>query len=72
MSADYLNKTIELSGSIPEPGIRSGNTGQQKHCFDTCQLIETWMYNIRLQAPNVRFNIGMVDVRSRDMGDLNG
>ena len=49
----YLQKTLELSGSIPEPAIRSGDTGQQKHYFDSCQLIKTWMYNIRLQAPKL-------------------
>ena len=27
------------------------DAGQQKHYFDSCQLIKTWMYNIRLQAP---------------------
>ena len=50
LSADAFNKTLELSGSIPEAAIRSGDTGQQKHYFDSCQLIKTWMYNIRLQA----------------------
>ena len=49
----YVKKTLELSGSIPEPAIGSGNTGQQKHYFDSCQLIKTWMYNIRLQAPKL-------------------
>ena len=49
----YLQKTFELSGSIPEPSIRSGDTGQQKHYFDSCQLMKTWMYNIRLQAPKL-------------------
>ena len=49
----YLQKTLELGGSIPEPAIRSGDTGQQKHCFDSCQLIKTWMYNIELQAPKL-------------------
>ena len=44
---------LELSGSIPEPAIGSGDTGQQKHYFDSCQLIKTWMYNIRLQAPKL-------------------
>ena len=29
----YPKKTLELSGSIPEPAIRSGDTGQQKHYF---------------------------------------
>ena len=28
-------------------------TGQQKHYFDSCQLIKAWMYNIRLQAPKL-------------------
>ena len=32
---------------------RSGDTGQQKHYFDNCQLIRTWMCNIRLQAPKL-------------------
>ena len=49
----YLQKTLELGGSIPEPAIRSGDTGQQKHYFDSCQLIKTGMYNIRLQAPKL-------------------
>ena len=44
---------MELSGLIPEPAIRSGDTGQQKHYFDSCQLIKTWMYSIRLQAPKL-------------------
>ena len=26
---------------------------RQKHYFDSCQLIKTWMYNIRLQAPKL-------------------
>ena len=47
------SKNNQLSGSIPEPAIRSGDTGQQKHYFDSCQLIKTWMYNIRLQAPKL-------------------
>ena len=29
------------------------DTGQQKHYFDSCQLIKTCMYNIRLQAPKL-------------------
>ena len=49
----YLKKTLELSGSITEPAIGSGVTGQQKHYFDSCQLIKTWLYNIRLQAPKL-------------------
>ena len=53
LSADTFKKTLELSGSIPEPAIRSGDIGQQKHYFDSCQLIKTWMYNIRLQAPKL-------------------
>ena len=50
LSADTLKKPLELSGSIPKPAIGSGDTGQQKHYFDSCQLIKTWMYNIRLKA----------------------
>ena len=36
------------------PAIRSGDTGQQIYCFGgSCQLIKTWMYNIKLQAPKL-------------------
>ena len=50
---DNFKKSLELSGSIPEPAIRSGDTGQQKHYFDSCQFIKTGMYNIKLQAPKL-------------------
>ena len=53
MSADSFKKTLELSGPIPEPAILSGDIGQQIHYFEGCQLIKTWMYNIRLQAPKL-------------------
>ena len=53
LSADTFKILLELRGSIPEPAIRSGDTGKQKHCFDSCQLIKTLMYNIRLQAPKL-------------------
>ena len=53
LSANTFKILLELRGSIPEPAIRSDDTGQQKHCFDSCQLIKTWMYNIRLQAPKL-------------------
>ena len=46
----YLQKNTQ---SIPEPVKRSGDTGQQKHYFDSCQSIKTWMYKIRLQAPKL-------------------
>ena len=39
-------QTLELSGSIPEPSIRSGDAGQQRHYFDSCQLIKTLMSNM--------------------------
>ena len=57
VAADNFKKVIELSGSIPERAIRSGDNGQRIHCFDSCQLITTWMvtwmYNNRLQAPKL-------------------
>ena len=53
LSANTFKILLELRGVIPEPAIRSGDTGQQKHCFDSCQLIKTWMYNIRVQAPKL-------------------
>ena len=55
LSAENYKKKLELSGSIPELAIRSGDTGtdQQKHYFDSCELIKTWMFNTRLQAPKL-------------------
>ena len=47
------NHILDLNGSIPELTIRSGGTGRQIPCFDSCQLITTWMCNIRLQAPKL-------------------
>ena len=35
LSADAFNKTLELSEAIPEPMIRSGNTGQQNTILTT-------------------------------------
>ena len=78
LSADSFQKTLELSGSIPEPAIRSGDTNQRIHCFDSCQLTATWMftrmYNIGLQAPNLArkceikhwYACGAVGLRSCD------
>ena len=47
------NHILDLNGSIPEPTIQSDGTGRQIPCFDSCQLITTWMCNIRLQAPKL-------------------
>ena len=33
-----------------EPAIRSGDTCQWIPCFDSCQLVTTWMCNIRLHS----------------------
>ena len=52
-SSNLSADTLELSGTIPEPAIESGDAGQRKHYFDNCQLIKTWMYNIRLQVPKL-------------------
>ena len=57
LSADNFKKVLELSGSMPEPAIWSGDTGQRTHCLESCRLITTcmvtWMYNVRLQAPKL-------------------
>ena len=47
------NHILDLNWSIPELTIWSGGTGRQIPCFDSCQLITTWMCNIRLQAPKL-------------------
>ena len=46
LSADNSKTILELDGSIPEPAIRSGDTGQRIPCFDSCQLISTFMCNM--------------------------
>ena len=48
LSADNLKKKLDLDGSIPEPAMRAANTGQQIPCFNSRQLLKTWMCNIRL------------------------
>ena len=48
LSAENFNKILDLDGSIPESATRSGDTGQRIPCFDSCQLIITWICNIRL------------------------
>ena len=35
-SADSFKRTLELSESMPEPEIRSGDTSRRIHCFDSC------------------------------------
>ena len=49
MSADNFKKILDLDGSTLEPAIRSGDTGQQIPCYDSCQLITTLMCNICVQ-----------------------
>ena len=46
LSADDFKKILDLDGLTPEPAIRSGDTGQQIPCFDSCQLITTLMCNM--------------------------
>ena len=43
LSAD--KKIFDLDGSTLEPAVRSGDTGQQIPCFDSCQLITALMCN---------------------------
>ena len=35
-SADSFKRTLELSESMPESEIRSGDTSRRIHCFDSC------------------------------------
>ena len=45
LSVDNFKKILNLDESTPEPAIRSGDTGQRMPCFDSCQLITTFMRN---------------------------
>ena len=50
----YLQKIHRTQRvNIPEPAIRSGDTGQQKHYFDSCQLTFIRMANIRINRLRV-------------------
>ena len=46
LSADNFKKILDLDGWKREPASRSGDTGQQVPCFDSCQLITTLMCNM--------------------------
>ena len=46
-SAVNLKKKMTLVSSKLEPAIWSRDTGQRIHCFDRCQLIKTWMSNVK-------------------------
>ena len=43
MSPDNFKKILDLDELTPEPAIRSGDTGKQIPCFNSCQLITTLM-----------------------------
>ena len=43
--ADNFKKVLDLDESTPEPAIRSGDTGQQIPCFDSCRLMTILMCN---------------------------
>ena len=44
-SQRITSKKLDFDGSIPEPAIRSRDNGQRIPCFDSCQLITTWLAN---------------------------
>ena len=46
-SAVHLKKHVTSTSCRLEPAIWSRDTGQQIPCFDKCQLIITWMSNIK-------------------------
>ena len=74
LSADNFKKILDLDGWKREPASRSGDTGQQVPCFDSCQLITTLMCNMctisvflcyqTSQKVHVRLNIGFHVVRT--------
>ena len=69
LSTDNLKKRLDLDGSILEPAVRSGDTGQRIPCFDSCQLITTLMCNYFFPGllnllDSVRVNIGCPVVRT--------
>ena len=45
LSADNFKKVLDLDGSTLEPAVRSDDTGQRISCFESCQLITTFMRN---------------------------
>ena len=54
LSVNNFKQILDLDGSIPEPVIKSGDTGHWIPSFDSCHFITTWMCNIRLHwAPKL-------------------
>ena len=45
LSANNFKRILDLDGWTLEPAVRSGDTGQQIPCFDSCQLITALMCN---------------------------
>ena len=43
LSANNFKRILDLDGWTLEPAVWSGDTGQQKPCFDSCQLITALM-----------------------------
>ena len=53
LSANNFKRILDLDGWTLEPAVRSGDTGQQIPCFDSCQLMTTVMCNQLSWAPKV-------------------
>ena len=51
-------------GCTLEPAIWSRDTGQQIPCFDRCQLIITWMSNIKEVNGKPRLHVSVIEVTS--------
>ena len=51
-SAGNFKKQLTSVSSKLEPALWSRDTDQRIHRFDRCQLIETWMSNIKVYAVN--------------------
>ena len=73
LSADNFKKILDLTGSTPEPAIRSGDTGQRIPCFESCQVsidhnmdVQCVQYqsSFATKLESVRLNIGSPVVRT--------
>ena len=55
----------------PEPAIWSRDTGQQIPCFDRCQLIITWMSNLKEVHGKPRLHVSINLIAGFHMTSLN-
>ena len=69
MVSEQLHKHVTSMSSTLEPAIWSRDTGQQKACFDRCQLIIAGMSNFKEVHGKLRLDVSFLEF-GRHVGQL--